>query len=109
MNLPALVQQAMQKAKAAGDLERLKKFNDLLSGLTKFIQKRQREEGKSFVSRTRLTPARYHRQDTVVFHIVLANPLTTDQILHDVLDEQVELAKMDKEFLPKLLQLARDY
>jgi glutamate decarboxylase len=40
---------------------------------------------------------------------VLANPLTTDQILHDVLDEQVELAKMDKEFLPKLLQLAREY
>ncbi len=107
--VPAPVQQAMQKAKALGDVEKLKKFNDLLSGLAKFIQKRQREEGKSFVSRTRLTPARYYRQDTVVFRIVLANPLTTDQILHDVLDEQIELAKMDKEFLPKLLQLARDY
>lgn len=107
--VPATVQQAMHKAKAAGDFEKLKKFNELLSGLTKFIQKRQREEGKSFVSRTRLTPARYSRQDTVVFRIVLANPLTTDQILHDVLDEQIELAKMDKEFLPKLLQLARDY
>ncbi|WP_348733642.1 pyridoxal-dependent aspartate 1-decarboxylase PanP [Rheinheimera texasensis] len=107
--VPATVQQAMHKTKAAGDIEKLKKFNDLLSGLTKFIQKRQREEGKSFVSRTRLTPARYYRQDTVVFRIVLANPLTTDQILHDVLDEQIELAKMDKEFLPKLLQLARDY
>lgn len=107
--VPATVQQAMQKAKALGDVEKLKKFNELLSGLTKFIQKRQREEGKSFVSRTRLTPARYYRQDTVVFRIVLANPLTTDQILHDVLDEQIELAKMDKEFLPKLLQLARDY
>ncbi len=106
--VPAAVQQAMQKAKAAGDTERLKKFNDLISGLSKFIQKRQREEGKSFVSRTRLTPAHYHRQDTIVFRIVLANPLTTEQILHDVLDEQVELAQMDKEFLPKLLQLARD-
>ncbi|HCU65255.1 MAG TPA: putative pyridoxal-dependent aspartate 1-decarboxylase [Rheinheimera sp.] len=106
--VPAKVQQAMQKAKAAGDTERLQKFNELLSGLTKFIQKRQREEGKSFVSRTRLKPQRYQRQDTVVFRVVLANPLTTDNILHEVLAEQVELAAMDKEFLPKLLSMAKD-
>ncbi len=106
--VPAVVQQAMQRAIAAQDWDKLKKFNDLISGLTKFIQKRQREEGLSFVSRTRLTPARYQRQDTVVFRVVLANPLTTDQILHEVLDEQIELASHDKEFLPKLLQLAKD-
>ncbi|WP_306522248.1 pyridoxal-dependent aspartate 1-decarboxylase PanP [Rheinheimera sp.] len=106
--VPAKVQQAMQKAKAAGDTERLQKFNELLSGLTKFIQKRQREEGKSFVSRTRLKPEMYQRQDTVVFRVVLANPLTTDNILHEVLAEQVELAAMDKEFLPKLLSMAKD-
>lgn len=106
--VPAKVQQAMQKAKAAGDTERLQKFNELLSGLTKFIQKRQREEGKSFVSRTRLKPQRYQRQDTVVFRVVLANPLTTDNILHEVLAEQVELAAMDKEFLPKLLSMAKE-
>lgn len=106
--VPAKVQQAMQKAKAAGDTERLQKFNELLSGLTKFIQKRQREEGKSFVSRTRLKPQMYQRQDTVVFRVVLANPLTTDNILHEVLAEQVELAAMDKEFLPKLLSMAKD-
>ncbi|WP_333797616.1 pyridoxal-dependent aspartate 1-decarboxylase PanP [Rheinheimera sp.] len=106
--VPAKVQQAMQKAKVAGDTERLQKFNELLSGLTKFIQKRQREEGKSFVSRTRLKPQRYQRQDTVVFRVVLANPLTTDNILHEVLAEQVELAAMDKEFLPKLLSMAKE-
>ncbi|MCT6701163.1 pyridoxal-dependent aspartate 1-decarboxylase PanP [Rheinheimera sp. 4Y26] len=106
--VPAKVQQAMQKAKAAGDTERLQKFNELLSGLTKFIQKRQREEGKSFVSRTRLKPQMYQRQDTVVFRVVLANPLTTDNILHEVLAEQVELAAMDKEFLPKLLSMAKE-
>lgn len=106
--VPAKVQQAMQKAKTAGDTERLQKFNELLSGLTKFIQKRQREEGKSFVSRTRLKPQMYQRQDTVVFRVVLANPLTTDNILHEVLAEQVELAAMDKEFLPKLLSMAKD-
>ncbi|HAT43351.1 MAG TPA: putative pyridoxal-dependent aspartate 1-decarboxylase [Rheinheimera sp.] len=106
--VPAQVQQALHKLRAAGDAELLKKLNDLLSGLTKFIQKRQREEGRSFVSRTRLTPERYLRHETAVFRVVLANPLTTDQILHDVLDEQVELAKRDKEFLPKLLNLAKD-
>jgi len=106
--VPAKVQQAMQKAKVASDTERLQKFNELLSGLTKFIQKRQREEGKSFVSRTRLKPQRYQRQDTVVFRVVLANPLTTDNILHEVLAEQVELAAMDKEFLPKLLSMAKE-
>ena len=106
--VPAVVQQALRQASAQGNWDKVKKLNELVSGLTKFIQKRQREEGKSFVSRTRLTPARYQRQDTVVFRVVLANPLTTDQILHDVLDEQVELAARDKEFLPKMLQLVRE-
>ena len=93
-------------ASASG--EKLQKFNDLLNGLTKFIQKRQREEGKSFVSRTRLTPAKYQRQETIVFRVVLANPLTTEQILHDVLVEQDQIAQLDKEFYPKLLQLAKE-
>ena len=102
--VPAQVQKAMAKANS----EQLQRFNELLNGLTKFIQKRQREEGKSFVSRTRLTPARYQRQETIVFRVVLANPLTTEQILHDVLVEQDQLAQLDKEFYPKLLQLAKE-
>jgi putative pyridoxal-dependent aspartate 1-decarboxylase len=102
--VPAQVQKAMAKANP----EQLQRFNELLNGLTKFIQKRQREEGKSFVSRTRLTPAKYQRQETIVFRVVLANPLTTEQILHDVLVEQDQLAQLDKEFYPKLLQLAKE-
>lgn len=102
--VPAQVQKAMTKANP----EQLQRFNELLNGLTKFIQKRQREEGKSFVSRTRLTPAKYQRQETIVFRVVLANPLTTEQILHDVLVEQDQLAQLDKEFYPKLLQLAKE-
>ncbi|WP_445767315.1 pyridoxal-dependent aspartate 1-decarboxylase PanP [Rheinheimera sp.] len=102
--VPAQVQKAMAKANS----EQLQRFNELLNGLTKFIQKRQREEGKSFVSRTRLTPARYQRQETIVFRVVLANPLTTEQILHDVLVEQDQIAQLDKEFYPKLLQLAKE-
>lgn len=102
--VPAVVQRAMAGASA----EKIQKFNELLNGLTKFIQKTQREEGRSFVSRTRIKPERYQRQDTVVFRVVLANPLTTDQILLDVLEEQQQVAALDKEFLPKLLQLAKD-
>jgi putative pyridoxal-dependent aspartate 1-decarboxylase len=102
--VPAEVQRAMAVASA----EKLHKFNELLNGLTRFIQKTQREEGRSFVSRTRIKPERYQRQDTVVFRVVLANPLTTDQILFDVLEEQQQIAALDKEFLPKLLQLAKD-
>ncbi|GAB57270.1 glutamate decarboxylase [Rheinheimera nanhaiensis E407-8] len=102
--VPAQVQKAMSKASP----EQLQRFNELLNGLTKFIQKRQREEGKSFVSRTRLTPAKYQRQETIVFRVVLANPLTTEQILHDVLVEQDQIAQQDKEFYPKLLQLAKE-
>ncbi|MDF3123900.1 pyridoxal-dependent aspartate 1-decarboxylase PanP [Rheinheimera sp. 1928-s] len=102
--VPSEVQRAMAKAAP----EKLHKFNELLNGLTRFIQKTQREEGLSFVSRTRIKPERYQRQDTVVFRVVLANPLTTDQILFDVLAEQQQIAALDKEFLPKLLQLAKD-
>ncbi|MEH8016068.1 putative pyridoxal-dependent aspartate 1-decarboxylase [Rheinheimera muenzenbergensis] len=98
----------VQKAMAGANPEQLQRFNELLNGLTKFIQKRQREEGKSFVSRTRLTPAGYQRQETIVFRVVLANPLTTEQILHDVLVEQDQIAQLDKEFYPKLLQLAKE-
>lgn len=98
----------VQRAMAVASAEKLLKFNELLNGLTRFIQKTQREEGRSFVSRTRIKPERYQRQDTVVFRVVLANPLTTDQILFDVLEEQQQVAALDKEFLPKLLQLAKE-
>src|SRR5690606_41811911 len=66
--------------------------NELLNGITKAIQKTQRGRGRSFVSRTRLTPQRYDRQAIVVFRVVLANPLTTIGILEGILTEQREIA-----------------
>lgn len=77
--------------------------NLLLDKLTKFIQKRQRENGKSFVSRTRIEVARYNGSKTLVFRVVLANPLTTKQVLIDVLKEQCELAQESETLLPQLL------
>ncbi|RME41056.1 MAG: putative pyridoxal-dependent aspartate 1-decarboxylase, partial [Deltaproteobacteria bacterium] len=66
--------------------------NRVLDELTRQIQKRQREAGKTFVSRTTLQAPRYNRQMVTVFRVVLANPLTTEEILQDILKEQVALA-----------------
>ncbi|OCH37580.1 pyridoxal-dependent aspartate 1-decarboxylase PanP [Aliivibrio fischeri] len=76
-----------------------------LDNLTKYIQKTQRETGKSFVSRTRLTPEAYQHQPTIVFRVVLANPLTTKEILQNVLIEQREIASSSEISLPLLNQI----
>lgn len=104
--VPSTVQLAMSDACQRQDWQALAQFNECLDGLTQFIQKHQREQGKSFVSRTRIQPARYNRQHTTVFRVVLANPLTGLEILQDVLAEQQEIAALDNEFLPQLLALA---
>tara|TARA_R110002167_G_scaffold41229_5_gene126003 strand:+ start:7134 stop:8780 length:1647 start_codon:yes stop_codon:yes gene_type:complete len=63
-------------------------LNALLNRSTRYIQKTQREHGRAFVSRTSLTPECYQGQTTVVFRVVLANPLTTLEVLRDLLEEQ---------------------
>lgn len=85
---PTRTRQALKKA----DKAQCERINASLNRITKFIQKTQRERGKSFVSRTRLEPARYHHYPCIVFRVVLANPLTTHQILSDMLNEQYAIA-----------------
>ncbi|WP_117235391.1 pyridoxal-dependent aspartate 1-decarboxylase PanP [Vibrio maerlii] len=75
----------------ANERQRAKLYR-LLNDLTKYVQKRQRETGKSFVSRTRLNPAQYYYENTIVFRVVLANPLTSYDILANILVEQREIA-----------------
>lgn len=82
-------------------------INELLNDLTKFIQKKQRESGKSFVSRTRLTPQAHSGQTITVFRCVLANPLTTREILHEILEEQKEIARESWRSLPAILEKLR--
>ncbi|MGM0430973.1 MAG: pyridoxal-dependent aspartate 1-decarboxylase PanP [Pseudomonadota bacterium] len=86
--VPAKVKAALQRATP----EQLARLTPHLNALTRYIQKRQRESGQSFVSRTKLTPSQYHHEPTVVFRVVLANPLTTDEMLQEVLDEQRQIA-----------------
>ena len=97
--VPKVVQDYMKVC----DQDERQIINELLNDLTKFIQKKQRESGKSFVSRTRLTPAAHNGQAITVFRCVLANPLTTEQILKDILAEQKEIAKESWRSLPAIL------
>ncbi|EGQ8589771.1 pyridoxal-dependent aspartate 1-decarboxylase PanP [Vibrio cholerae] len=94
--LPAHVRIALEKSQGVHRAQ----LNELLNELTKFIQKKQRETGKSFVSRTQLNPHQWDKLATIVFRVVLANPLTTKEILHNVLDEQREIAQQ----APKLMR-----
>ncbi len=65
--------------------------HEALNRITIAIQKRQRDHGKSFVSRTTLNYGEL--QNTTVFRVVLANPLTTKEILSNILKEQRKLGK----------------
>ena len=103
--VPQNVQAKLRLALESGDVETVKHINQLLDGLTQFIQKHQREHGKSFVSRTRISPVSYQRTPIVVFRTVLANPLTTHEILAKILVEQENIAKLDTQFYPALASL----
>ena len=96
---------AVQALLTRNDNEANQSVNSLLGKLTKFIQKRQREDGQSFVSRTRIEVSRYGGEKVIVFRVVLANPLTTKEILQDILQQQCLLAKESENFLPELLTM----
>lgn len=68
------------------------RINALLDQVNQLLQKLQREAGKTFVSRTRLRVPAQNGQELTVLRVVLANPLTTDEVLAAVLDEQCAIA-----------------
>jgi glutamate decarboxylase len=80
--------------------------NDMLNWITRNIQKTQRGLGRSFVSRTQLNPHKYERDAVIVFRVVLANPLTTMDILENMLAEQREIAARPR--IAEQLQKLRD-
>ncbi|BFM15251.1 putative pyridoxal-dependent aspartate 1-decarboxylase [Maricurvus nonylphenolicus] len=86
---PEWVQAGLAQASA----EVAEKVNVCLDRMTQLIQKTQRSDGKTFVSRTRVDAPNYYHQVITVFRVVLANPLTSQKVLGSVLDEQQELAK----------------
>ncbi|WP_300668525.1 aminotransferase class V-fold PLP-dependent enzyme [Desulfoluna sp.] len=88
---PKSIQEELSQASDARILE----INDYFNEVNRSLQQEQREAGNSFVSRTVL------EQETVfpgspegrvvVLRSVLMNPLTTIEVLRDILDEQEDL------------------
>lgn len=91
--IPADVQDRLIEAGRSGDRATLDAIAAALDTATESLQKAQREAGRTFVSRTRLPDPNRPGADMAVFRVVLANPLTTDDTLVDVLDEQRALAR----------------
>jgi glutamate decarboxylase len=96
---------ADQQTLAGATTEQRATINALLDQVCQLLQKYQREAGKTFVSRTRLRMARYGEVLTVL-RAVLANPLTTDEILASVLIEQCEIVQQP-EILALLQQIEK--
>jgi glutamate decarboxylase len=86
----------LQKKISTLDPKQLVEVNHHLDQITQEVQKRQREAGKTFVSRTRLRSARYPGTQISVFRSVLANPLTSEDILAAVLEEQCAIVKQSE-------------
>ncbi|HKL21893.1 MAG TPA: aminotransferase class V-fold PLP-dependent enzyme, partial [Tichowtungia sp.] len=88
-----------KKALKEGDFEQKRKINQLINEINIGVQRTQREAGNSFVSRTVLDmrnmpeyAAGYQPGDEmVVLRVVLMNPITSLEILKDILDEQEEI------------------
>lgn len=101
--MPADVKAAL----ATASDEQKQRLTPILNQLTKHIQKSQREAGHSFVSRTKLTPKQYASQPTTVFRTVLANPLTTNDMLLEILQEQRAIGEQAVNTLTALYEEAK--
>ena len=99
---------SVNNALLAANNEKKSELNELLNQLTMFIQKKQRETGKSFVSRTRLNPEKWNKLDTIVFRVVLANPLTNYEVLNLVLEEQRHIAQQAPKLIKSIEHLCND-
>jgi len=83
-----VVPENIGKELAMADDDQRTDLNRTLDEININIQRIQREAGKSFVSRTRLKLHHGDDYNVVVLRSVIMNPLTTPDILDDVLDEQ---------------------
>jgi glutamate decarboxylase len=73
------------------DLAGKKRLYDHLNEINRMVQRRQREAGRSFVSRTSLKGTDEWPEERIVLRVVIMNPMTTIRILGEILDEQEAL------------------
>ncbi len=80
--------EAESKKDGSGEVRRL---NRILDDINIMVQRRQREAGKSFVSRTSINLRPKDEEGVVVLRSVIMNPMTTMKVLNEVLDEQEQI------------------
>ncbi|MBU2631902.1 MAG: aminotransferase class V-fold PLP-dependent enzyme, partial [Proteobacteria bacterium] len=83
-----LVPEDIRKKLKTADTEERQKLDARLDDINIKLQRIQREAGKSFVSRTRLKCSFKDHHNSVVLRAVIMNPMTTVEILDEILDEQ---------------------
>jgi len=83
----------VQKKLAESNMEQALIINEKLNDINLNLQRLQREAGNSFVSRTTLNIKHYSGQNIVVLRVVIMNPMTTIDILREILDEQEKIYK----------------
>jgi glutamate decarboxylase len=84
---------AWQKALQTGDAAQQNELNRQINAGNILIQRRQREAGNSFVSRTTLQAPHLASTDMVVLRCVIMNPFTTIEILKAILAEQTAIGR----------------
>lgn len=77
-----------QKLKKIKYLSRVERFNKALNDLNIELHKAIRDEDESFVSRTMFDIPLYFYQDCVVLRAITINPLTTPEILKEIIERQ---------------------
>ena len=83
----------LQEKLVGSDAKQTSIINEKLNDINHEIQRLQREAGNSFVSRTTLDIKGFSGQNIVVLRAVIMNPMTTIDILREILDEQEEIYK----------------
>ncbi len=69
-------------------IDRLREINIVLNELNIELHKQQREEDDSFVSRTMIDSPIYFFQDIVILRAITVNPLTTTEIIKEIIEAQ---------------------
>jgi glutamate decarboxylase len=72
-------------------LKKIENINMALNDLNIELHKAIREEDESFVSRTMIDSPQYFYQHCVVLRAITINPLTTIDILHEIIEQQNNL------------------
>lgn len=80
-----------QEKLLGSDAKQTSGINAKLNDINRGIQRLQREAGNSFVSRTTLNIKSFPGQNIVVLRTVIMNPMTTIEILREILDEQEDI------------------